>query len=155
MSSLLEQLDQRLSPSHPALEDAGVAYSWQQLRERALALAGTLSNQGVQRVALHADNGVDWLLVDLACQHAGIPCVPLPLFFSDLQRGHVLASAGIDAVFTPLPDLFLTPDAHLQVCPALGLSLVLRDVAQAPLLPEGTGKITPLPAPPARPRACA
>ncbi|ERI53936.1 long-chain acyl-CoA synthetase [Pseudomonas sp. EGD-AK9] len=57
-----------------------------------------LSAQGARRVALALDNGIDWVLWDLAALHAGLVCVPLPAFFSAEQQRHVLDSAGIDCL---------------------------------------------------------
>jgi long-subunit acyl-CoA synthetase (AMP-forming) len=142
MDSLLQLLDQRLSPTHVVVDDGVRCIDWQSLRARVQALVSELAQLGVRRVALHADNSVEWLLVDLACQHAKLPCIPLPLFFSDVQRQHVLDSAGVDAVFTQVPDLFLEPGLQHVACAEPGLTLLRRSVQQFPGLPAGTGKLT-------------
>lgn len=142
MDSLLQLLDQRLPPTHVVVDDGVRRLDWQSLRARVQALAATLARLGVRRVALHADNCVEWLLVDLACQHAQLPCIPLPLFFSEAQRQHVLDSAGVDAIFTQLPDLFREPRLQPAACSEQGLTLLLRPVQQLPELPAGTGKLT-------------
>jgi acyl-CoA synthetase (AMP-forming)/AMP-acid ligase II len=41
-------------------------------------------------IAILADNGRAWALADLAAHAAGIPTIPLPLFFSAAQIVHVL-----------------------------------------------------------------
>ncbi len=63
-------------------------------------LAADLVALGSACVALYADNGIDWILTDLACQQAGIRIVPVPLFFSASQIRHTLASSGADILVT-------------------------------------------------------
>lgn len=87
--------------------------------------AQLLRDQHVQRLALQLDNGVQWLINDLAAAEAGCVCVPLPLFFTDTQRQHVLTAAGIDTLI----------DAN-------GLQRMPRDGDTTPVLPAGTQKIT-------------
>ena len=49
---------------------------------------------------LLADNGVDWVVADLAAQRAGVTLVPLAPFFSEAQLAHSVAASGMDSVFT-------------------------------------------------------
>ena len=142
MDSLLQLLDQRLAPTHIAVEDGVQRLDWQSLRARVLELLASLESLGARRVAIHADNSVEWLLVDMACQHARLPCIPLPLFFSDAQCQHVLDSVGVDVIFTQAPDLFQESGQQSVACPEPGLSLLTRKVPQLPALPTGTGKLT-------------
>lgn len=78
---------------------------------------------GVDVLALALDNSVEWVLWDLAALKAGIPCVPIPPFFTDEQKNHLLCSAGVTHI--------LSPDG-------------LRDTGMegGGLLPEGTAKVT-------------
>jgi len=39
-------------------------------------------------LGLLADNGAEWILVDLAAQRAGVALVPLPAFFTGTQLAH-------------------------------------------------------------------
>ena len=55
------------------------------LINRVRVVASILTRSGCRGVALYADNGIDWIVSDLACQLAGVAIVPLPLFFSDEQ----------------------------------------------------------------------
>jgi len=51
------------------------------------------------RVAgLMADNGVDWVVADLAAERAGVVLVPLPAFFTAAQLEHAVAASGMDGV---------------------------------------------------------
>lgn len=51
-------------------------------------------------VAIDLDNGIDWVLADLALLSLGRPCIPLPPFFTADQRAAALADAGADATIT-------------------------------------------------------
>jgi long-chain acyl-CoA synthetase len=98
-------------------------------------------------IAVLADNSKDWVLADLAAQAAGIPTIPLPLFFSAAQIVHVLESAGIDLVLTDQSKRLLSAlqQPGLAVEPFYG-SLqrvqLQRTAASAHALPPGTRKVT-------------
>jgi long-subunit acyl-CoA synthetase (AMP-forming) len=142
MKSLLQVLDTRLDASHVVLQDSKHSYRWDEIRIRVLTLASRLVSMQISRVALHGDNNVEWLLVDLACQHAGILCVPLPVFFSQQQLAHVLQSCAVQAVFTSTPSLFAQHADEPAVNMLPGLALRKLASGTAPQLPKGTDKIT-------------
>ena len=54
-------------------------------------------------VALLADNGPEWLAIDLATQALGVTLVPLPLFFTPAQWHHVMEQSGASAIFCADP----------------------------------------------------
>ncbi len=54
-----------------------------------------------RRVALAMNNGIEWVLWDLAALFSGIALVPIPPFFTKEQREHVLQSSGCEAIVTP------------------------------------------------------
>jgi long-chain acyl-CoA synthetase len=56
---------------------------------------------GVSTLAIALDNGVDWVLWDLAALNSGIPCVPVPPFFTAAQVSHLLSSAGVSHILSP------------------------------------------------------
>ncbi|MDY6983895.1 MAG: AMP-binding protein, partial [Pseudomonadota bacterium] len=128
------------------LQDASVSLTGADLLQRVQLLAAKLRALHVRRLALHADNGIGWILVDLACQYAGVVCVPLPMFFTKQQWLHTLHTCGIDALVTSAPDQFA---AHFtiakpeqQALREYGLTLLLQPAARDPSLPAGTGKVT-------------
>lgn len=100
-------------------------------------------------VALYAENSIDWVIADLACQQAGLPCVPLPAFFSSDQIRLCLLLSGADILLSDKP-------AGLQQWPtavAKDLKLVERGQrgslycyqltdTTAGVMPSETGKIT-------------
>jgi long-subunit acyl-CoA synthetase (AMP-forming) len=134
------------------VSDSTEALTRSALAGRCSALAELLRQEGFGVVALHLDNGPDWIVIDLACQMAAACLVPLPTFFSIEQLGHVLDSIPIDAVFTDRPDLlaplcagrlrpgpeFSPPEFSLGDCTLLRL----EPAAPSDALPENSGKVT-------------
>ena len=49
-------------------------------------------------IGLYAENSPDWIVIDLACQQAGIILLPLPSFFSKQQLSHAIKSSGAQAI---------------------------------------------------------
>jgi len=122
-------------PDRPALDDGH-----RQLRYGELATAlddrcRRLARNDARRVALALDNGLEWALWELAMMREARVAVPVPTFFSDAQRRHLVASAGLDA--------WIGPGAE-----ALGFSatrdpaIATRRVASPPALHAGTTRIT-------------
>ena len=54
-------------------------------------------------VGMLAEDGPDAMIAVLACRAAGATLVPLPLFFSEAQLGHIVADAGISLVLASAP----------------------------------------------------
>ncbi|MDH0090320.1 AMP-binding protein [Achromobacter mucicolens] len=113
------------------------------LLARVDTLADVLAVRGATVVASLMDNGLEWIVLDLACLQAGVVHVPLPLFFTPGQWRETLDAAGVNAVVGP---------ASLQpMLQAFGFenaaqwqghtALFRRAFAKVPL-PAGTAKIT-------------
>lgn len=118
-----------------------------ELRRRCTRLANELHEQNIGCLALHADNGLNWLVVDLACQLASICLIPLPTFFSNAQLRSVLQSARPDAIICEDPALFKSLLREQVRAPrgmvSGGHQLLLLQKKPVPKqLPPGTGKIT-------------
>jgi long-subunit acyl-CoA synthetase (AMP-forming) len=114
--------------------------SWAQLAHAIDAVASQIADAGTPGeapVALALDNGMTWVLADLALVALGRPCLPLPPFFSPQQRGHALADAGASLLAGP-PATPVHPEA-----PVAGGNLILQrlDLPRRPLH-AGTAKIT-------------
>lgn len=93
---LVEHL-QRLSQSQPdtlALVGDSQQLSYAELEQTCQALAAELSSLNTPTIALRADNSPAWVVVDLACQQAGLCLIPLPSFFSQAQCQHALGDSG-------------------------------------------------------------
>jgi long-chain acyl-CoA synthetase len=97
----------------------------------------------IRVLALLADNGVDWVVLDRAAAAARIAFVPLPTFFTPAQVAQAVAACGADALASA--DARAGQVAGFGDPIALegtGLTLQRRDVREAPPLPPGTSKIT-------------
>ncbi|PSU50187.1 long-chain fatty acid--CoA ligase [Photobacterium frigidiphilum] len=51
-----------------------------------------------ERIALKADNSINWAIIDLAAIAANIVLVPVPVFFSTSQVTHLLDAANVDTL---------------------------------------------------------
>ncbi|WAJ36388.1 AMP-binding protein [Pseudomonas sp. GOM7] len=134
MWSVAEPFFTRLAQygEHVALIEGERTLSYAQLLDAVASRGRHLRDLGAQRVALALDNGIDWVLWDLAAMHAGLVCVPVPGFFSADQQRHVLDSAGIDCLIGSAAPGFVCLEGDIH----------RRHVAQAATLHPNTCKIT-------------
>ena len=80
------------------LSDGTSSVSGRELLANAHALAAKLKDANLSRIGLLAENSVGWVTVDLACLLGGVCFVPIPTFFSDNQRDHVIETCALQAV---------------------------------------------------------
>ncbi|CAN5430163.1 AMP-dependent synthetase/ligase [soil metagenome] len=149
MNNIIAALRQHAAatPRKLAVDDGTQALDYGDVARHATALAVVLKAAAPRVLGLLADNSASWVLADLAAQIAGIPLIPLPLFFSDAQLTHAVRAGGIDEVLTDQPE---------RLAAALGaavgearhfhgtLKLVTLGTQAACLqdLPQGTDKVT-------------
>lgn len=57
-------------------------------------------------VGVIADNSPDWIALDLATQRLGIPLIPIPHFFSNAQKKHLIHSAHIFTLMSDQENIF-------------------------------------------------
>jgi len=100
MNALTSPLIAGLSGRNARVLTSSAEIGDEQIRQRALRLASRLDLQGIDRVASQLDNGIHWLVLDLAVRELGGVHVPLPTFFSPEQIAHALASSGAQCVVT-------------------------------------------------------
>ena len=107
MSRILASLRSHAAsqPHRPALRDRTTTLTYRDLGSEVERLADKLRRRSPRCVAILADNSCTWVLADLAALVAGIPSVPLPLFFSAAQMAHVIRTAGIDMLLTDQPQV--------------------------------------------------
>ncbi len=86
-------------PDRIALRDETRAVTYGDLEREIQSRINALRDVSVLAVAL--DNGVEWVLWDLASLKAEIPFVPVPPFFTQDQVSHLLRSAGVSHVISP------------------------------------------------------
>ncbi len=107
-SSLLAAIAQhsRKNPGKIALEGAGDSLTYVELERQIGQLADALSERQPDAMGLLMDNTPAWVVADLAAIKAWVPLVPMPLFFSPEQIGHLITSAGLELVLTDQPGPF-------------------------------------------------
>lgn len=131
-------------PNELALIGEHNNYSWAELYNSVIALSHQLHAYKNSVVALYADNSPAWVIIDLACRLADVTLLPLPLFFSQQQLQHAIASAGTSAIIHQQDDL-IAQLANLSNASDINLAgLVIEHCADIRnvTLPVATGKIT-------------
>ena len=73
-----------------AIESSSASISYECLFERVNELGDWLKAQHVSSVCIYAQNSIDWVIVDLACQQSDIVFTPIPLFFSKTQFNNLI-----------------------------------------------------------------
>lgn len=133
-------------PRKTALQDAHGTLSYGDLMSKVESLARRLRALSPRAIAILADNGRDWAVVDLAALMADIPAIPIPPFFSSTQIAHTLRTAGVDHVCTDQPARIRSALQRddLPAAPFCGVlqHVPLHDAGARAVLPEGTGKVT-------------
>ncbi|WP_100642862.1 AMP-binding protein [Alteromonas facilis] len=121
-----------------ALEFEQENLTYQALSTRVKRLADWLTCQSVTSVALIAPNSIDWIIVDLACQAAGVICTPIPMFFTQIQISSVIDSVKAEIVFADTQ-----PADSIELdCEDISLNVYQRQQVAPLSAPDGTQKIT-------------
>lgn len=103
MTKLLSSLQNQTAPERVLLVDAMQEYNLERLSKAVNHFSTVLKKLEVQRLAIYADNTVDWVITDLACQKLGICLFPLPDYFSSEQLEHALNACAVDTILTDKP----------------------------------------------------
>lgn len=105
LKTRLETFGNSLDCNRIALTDLTQSLSYQALFDQVSELAQWLRANNVAMLALHSDNNIDWVVIDLACQQAEVKCIPLPDFFSPQQLLTCLEDTLVDLILTGMPEL--------------------------------------------------
>jgi long-chain acyl-CoA synthetase len=140
MKDLLHSISQAGPASQVLLQSGDRSVTRTELLLSVESYARRLQEQKIRSIALYADNGIDWILVDIACQVSGVRIVPVPLFFSAEQVSHTISSSNVDALLTDraFPEGLYTGKSSKFG----GMDLYSLPNQQAVLIPDGTQKIT-------------
>ena len=131
----------------PAVTSSSESLNYAELCSRVDVTAAWLLSLRPQTVALHAENSIEWVVIDLACQSAGIRFIPLPDYFSHQQSLHCIADAAVDILISDNTDFVSSLD-QADIIDDSSLSLKTwrlwpSDTSTKPILiPEKTQKIT-------------
>ncbi|CAM3700901.1 Long-chain-fatty-acid--CoA ligase [Vibrio aerogenes CECT 7868] len=123
--------------------------TYRQLLEQVQKYAAYFQQHSAHCVAIYAENSPAWLVADLAAMYAGIPCIPVPKFFSQQQIDHVLSQTQADLlIHDQLLDGFSEAEGE-KICGELAIGhrdLAAASSAESAILSEnilpGTVKIT-------------
>ncbi|MFY0991175.1 AMP-binding protein [Halomonas sp. C05BenzN] len=122
-------------PAGIALEDVHHRVTFAELPGEIETRRRRLHATDARRIALALDNGIDWALWDLALLQDERVAVPVPAFFSDAQRRHLVDAAGLDAWIGP------GGEAH-GFRRSSDPAIATRRVVSPPALHPGTTRIT-------------
>ncbi|MBA6263561.1 AMP-binding protein [Colwellia sp. Bg11-12] len=144
MEKLFQVLRARadLFPHQPALisdlGDQQIITTNQQLVQKIAAVEAAFKAQNLACVGLFMDNCSEWIICDLAAAKLGITLVPIPLFFTATQIGHLVKSAHVDAIITKRNLMMaLGTNKHLNFTTESELTLLpLADTVLLPLSQE-------------------
>ena len=145
MNDLLRDIGRAGPGAQVILQSGTNSLTRRSLLRKVESLAARLRDLNVRSVALFADNGIDWIVSDLACQLGGIRIIPIPLFFSASQIKHSITTGGIDALIT---DQQVTADTFDGISAADvqqidgTTKLYLLSGQEPTSVPVGTQKIT-------------
>jgi len=103
--NILKQLSLSANHGTTVLSDKIHSLNFIELKHQVELRVTFLKTQNVKVLGLFLDNGIDWVLFDLAAQQLEIICIPIPLFFSHDQIDHAIKSASIDCVISNIQGL--------------------------------------------------
>jgi len=100
MNGLLTALEHQaaVNPESIAIHSGDDSLSYAQLSAAVKQASICLRACRAKSLGIFLDNGIDWIVIDLAAMAAGIRVVPLPWFFSDAQIKHALVNGAVDCL---------------------------------------------------------
>ncbi len=99
MSKLAEALGRHAETAaeRVAMSDSFRSLTWSKLTAWTGGIAEDLGSEP-ETVGIFGNNSVEWAAAFLATSAAGKTVVPIPVFFSDEQRAHVIRDAGVKRI---------------------------------------------------------
>ena len=87
MTALFERisLQARQYPQLEAVVTTQATLSYAELQQRVELLSAGFKQLNLRHLALWGVSSIDWIVVDLAAQKAGMTVIPVPLFFTVAQ----------------------------------------------------------------------
>lgn len=83
-------------PTREAIVTVKDRLNYAEMKSLVEQLRAELIKLNIQRLALWGVNSVDWIIIDLAAQLAGVTVIPIPLFFTKEQVRHLLQDSQAD-----------------------------------------------------------
>lgn len=97
--------------------------SYAALGEAVRAESRWLQRHAVERCAILADNGVGWIVADLALLRTHALNIPLPGWFTPAQVAHAIHDAGVESILTDAPERIPAELGPVGVAPRSCLTL--------------------------------
>ena len=104
MNRLIDKIGQHAlsTPEAIAIRSRDKRVSYAELMSALQQATAQLRGLRVESLGLYLDNGIDWIVFDLAAFAAGVRVVPLPWFFSQAQIAHAIADGEVDSILFDL-----------------------------------------------------
>ncbi len=100
------------TPEKVALISGDKQTNYAQLMAQVNQLADWLLASGIRRFGLWGENSTEWIIADLAAWKAQVTLIPLPHFFSESQRNHVIQAAQLKYILMIGETPSIAPTTH-------------------------------------------
>ena len=102
MSGILAHIARhaRQTPDAIAVRSGSASLDYARLQSEVARVTHRLEQLECGPIGVYLDNGIEWIVVDLAAIAAGIRSVPLPWFFSAAQIRHAVEAGGVGGIVT-------------------------------------------------------
>ena len=99
MNTFYDQLVSKLITSERFIEDGSKTISFLELLNKIENFRKIIRQKNIHTLGIFCDNGINWIVSDLACVLENITSIPLPNFFSKEQNNHIIKKAGIHFIY--------------------------------------------------------
>jgi len=110
-----------------AIQATGLQLTYQQLWTEVLRIQAELQISGAKCIAVALPNSAAWVILDLAAALQGIRFVPVPHFFTESQRQHLINDASVDLMIS----ISVTPSSHEVTIVCAGQALRFTEIPPA------------------------
>lgn len=145
MNQIVRQIEARARelPDAIAIRAGDRSLTYAQLVEDLRWVADKLRLLQAKSLGIYLDNGIEWIVIDLAASYAGIQVVPLPWFFSAGQIQHAVERGLVDlvAIDRDLPAGLVADGAAITGYGRACLQSIAKATFESQK-PHGSGKIS-------------
>jgi len=134
----MKELLQNFKSKEIAIESSTESISYKCLFDKVNELGIWLKAQNASSVSIYAQNSIDWIIVDLACQQSEMVFTPIPLFFTDIQFNSLIKSVKPNIIFSDN----ILPYENGDSSHSLSLQHYKLPQEELVEVPSGTSKIT-------------
>lgn len=107
-------------PTREAIVTDVDTINYAELKRLVEQLRAELMKLNIPRLALWGVNSVDWIIIDLAAQLAGVTVIPIPLFFTKEQVLHLLQDSQADLFCMASEKIEDTPQWLMELVDEIG-----------------------------------